>query len=137
MINIYLNKKIIASNAKQAKNIFSQAFGLRFKKQQNLIFDFKTERKEIIDMFFVFYPIDIIFLDENKKITELKENFRPWKIYKMKNKARFMLELKDGTISNNNVRMQQVVVFYLLNLLLLILQPALPPQTGPVLELVL
>jgi|TARA_B100002003_G_C14150281_1_gene553217 uncharacterized membrane protein (UPF0127 family) len=109
MINIYLNKKIIASNAKQAKNIFSQAFGLRFKKQQNLIFDFKTERKEIIDMFFVFYPIDIIFLDENKKITELKENFRPWKIYKMKNKARFMLELKNGTISNNNVKVSDKI----------------------------
>ena len=65
-MKIRLNKKIIATNAKQVKNIFSQAIGLRFSKQKNLIFDFKEERKEIIDMFFVFYPIDIVFLNKNK-----------------------------------------------------------------------
>jgi|TARA_Y100000310_G_C20201688_1_gene587199 hypothetical protein len=108
-MKIRLNKETI--DAKQVKNIFSQATGLRFRKFQNLIFDFKKERKEIIDMFFVFYPIDIIFLNQNKQVTELKKNFKPWRIYKQKTKARFMLELKDGTISKNNVRINDKISF--------------------------
>ena len=39
-------------------------------------------------MFFVFFPIDVLFLDKNKKVVELKENFKPFSIYFPKNKAK-------------------------------------------------
>jgi uncharacterized membrane protein (UPF0127 family) len=95
--------KTIAQDAFLIKNFISQMIGLRFSKQKNLIFDFKTEKKEIIDMFFVFYPIDLIFLDKDKKVIELKRNFRPFRIYKNKIPSRYMIELKKGIIKEKNI----------------------------------
>ena len=49
-------------------------------------------------MFFVFYPIDVLFLDKYKKVVEVKENFRPFEFYTPKNKALYTIELPQNTI---------------------------------------
>ena len=111
MMNILIGKKIIAKDAKLLVHSFSHFMGLRFSKFKNLIFDFGLSRKEIIDMFFVFYPIDVIFLDSNKKVVEIKENFKPFRIYNMREKARYMIELKCGTISKNKIKVSDNISF--------------------------
>ena len=77
------------------KNPLLQAFGLMFSRKRKdfaLIFDFKKEKKECFHMFFVFYTINLIFLDKNKKVVEIKENFKPFRIYFAKAKARYVIE---------------------------------------------
>jgi uncharacterized protein len=49
-------------------------------------------------MVFVFYPIDVLFLDKNKVVVEVKDNFRPFSFYTPKNKAMYVIELPAGTI---------------------------------------
>ena len=44
-------------------------------------------------MFFVFFPINVLFLDKNKQIIEIKKNFRPFTTYKSKNKANYVVEI--------------------------------------------
>jgi uncharacterized membrane protein (UPF0127 family) len=104
--------QIIAKNVILLKSFFRQAIGLRFSiKQKNLIFDFKKERNETIDMFFVFYPIDLIFLDKDKNVVELKENFKPFHIYKNINPSIYLIELKKGSIKEKNINLGDKVCF--------------------------
>lgn len=49
-------------------------------------------------MFFVFYLIDVVYLNSDKEIVELKPYFRPFSVYFPKNKARYVLELPAGYI---------------------------------------
>lgn len=104
-------KKIIAKDAILLTDFFKQMVGLRFKKKKNIIFDFKQEKKEIIDMLFVFFPIDLVFLDKNKKITELKQKLTPFTFYKAKNKARYLLELDAFSIAKNRLKLGDKIDF--------------------------
>ena len=67
---------IIAKDYILCNSILSKAKGLMFSKQKNLVFTFPSEKFVPLHMLFVFFPIDVIFADENKKITEFKEDFR-------------------------------------------------------------
>ena len=64
-----------------------------FSKRKNLVFVFDKEVKESLHMFFVFYPIDVLFLDKDKRVVEIKRNFKPFKFYFPKNKAQYIIEL--------------------------------------------
>ncbi len=75
------------------KSHFSKATGLMFSPQKNLIFIFDKEVKEPLHMFFVFYPIDVLFLDANKTIVEIKRNLKPFTVYNPKKKAQYIIEL--------------------------------------------
>jgi len=111
MMEICKNKKNIACCVALKDNIIKQFVGLRFKKQTNLIFEFKKEKKITMDMFFVFYSIDIIFLNKEKKVIELKPNFKPFEIYSTKNKVKYAVELKEGFIKENNIRLKDRLDF--------------------------
>lgn len=109
IIKLSNKNKIISKKAQIIKSIFLQFVGLRFSKQKDLIFQFRTERHLTIDMFFVFYPIDLIFLDENKKVIELKNCLKPFSFYRTKNKVMYFLELKKGIIKDNNIKLNDDV----------------------------
>jgi len=68
-----------------------------FSKKRNLLFVFDKERKISLHSFFVFFSFDAFFLDRNKKIIEIKKNFRPFRIYNSKKKAKYVLELTKGS----------------------------------------
>ena len=92
--------KIIAADFKLCDDNYSKFIGLMFSRRQGkaLIFKFSKERIIALHMFFVFYPIDVLFLDKNKIVVDKKENFRPFTLYNSKNKAMYAIELSDGTI---------------------------------------
>jgi len=96
LINKTIKKEII--KIKFAKTFIKKATGLMFSKEKNfdycLIFDMGVESKiySSIHMLFVFYPILLLFLDENKKIVDIRIA-KPWGFYSPKNKARYILEL--------------------------------------------
>ncbi|MBI5393431.1 DUF192 domain-containing protein [Candidatus Woesearchaeota archaeon] len=84
---------LIAEDALICRSYLSKASGLMFSKRKNLVFVFDNEVKEPLHMFFVFYPIDALFLDKDKKIVEIKRNFKPFRFYSPKNKAQYIIEL--------------------------------------------
>ncbi len=85
--------KIISEKEIVCRNIFSQSLGLMFRKRQNLVMVFKKERKISLHNFFVFYPIDVLLLNEKKEIVEIKRNFRPFTLWASKEKGKYLLEL--------------------------------------------
>ena len=62
-------------------------------------------------MFFVFYPIDVLFLDKNKIVAEMKENFRPFAFYNPKNKAMYIIELPKGAIKKSKTEIGDEIKF--------------------------
>lgn len=89
------NKNIVISKKERlANNIFTQGLGLMFSKRANLIMDFSSKRKISLHNCFVFYPLEILVLDENKTIVEILDQFKPFTLHwKSKEKGRYLVEL--------------------------------------------
>lgn len=80
---------------KICESFFSKFFGLMFSKKKNLLFVFNKKCKPVIHMFFVFYPIEIYFFDEDKKVLE-KIEAKPFRVYKGKFDSKYILEIPKG-----------------------------------------
>lgn len=85
--------KIISKKERYCTTLLSQSLGLMFRRKQNLVMIFKKEKKARLHNFFVFYPIDVLLLDKNKKIVEIKKNFKPFTIWNSKKKGKYVVEL--------------------------------------------
>ena len=100
MIKNITKNKIIVKNHVVCKSIWSKARGLMFsrsKKDFGMVFLFDKEKKYSLHMCFVFYPIDVLFLDKDMKVVEKKENFLPFTFFFPKKKASTIIELPDGS----------------------------------------
>lgn len=68
------------------------------------IFPFKRSRSLTITMMLVFFPIDILFLDENGVVVEMKRSLRPFSHYRTIEKCRSFIELPEGSIRYHDIR---------------------------------
>ncbi|MBU0757649.1 MAG: DUF192 domain-containing protein [Nanoarchaeota archaeon] len=88
------------------KTILSKTKGLMFSKKivdSCLIFFFEKPTIVGLHMFFVFFPIDVLFLDKDRIAVEIKENFRPFALYTPKKKASYVVELPFGIIKEKGI----------------------------------
>ncbi len=46
------------------------------------------------------YPIDVVYLDENKTVVHIEENLKPWRVAPIRMNAATVLELPSHTIWN-------------------------------------
>ena len=106
-------KRKILANAKLCNDAFSKFVGLMLStdKNKSLAFKFSKERIISLHMFFVFYPIDVLFLDKNKIVVDKKENFKPFRFYKSKKKAMYAIELPNGTIKKTGTEIGDKIIF--------------------------
>lgn len=76
----------------------SQARGLmfRFPKNDGLLFKFKKEKKVALHMFFVFIPIDIVYLNKDKTVIKIIKHAKPFTPYIRSTFCNYILELKDS-----------------------------------------
>ncbi|MFP4568020.1 MAG: DUF192 domain-containing protein [Candidatus Woesearchaeota archaeon] len=105
-------KKIITNKTIHRTSLLSKATGLMLHKKilnEAHIFYFKKPIKIEITMLFVFFPIDIIFLNKNK-IIEIKENLKPFRHYKAKNQANTFIELPRGHIKKHNLEINDEII---------------------------
>jgi uncharacterized membrane protein (UPF0127 family) len=91
----------IARNIEFTRTTFSQVMGLMFRKSitydYSMIFILKKPSQVSIHMLFVFFPIDVIFLNKEKKIMGFSR-LRPWVGYKAMEDIKYIIEMKAGTI---------------------------------------
>ena len=102
------NSKIIVKNVEYCRTIFEQARGLMFRlpiKDKCLIFVFRKESRPHFHMLFVFFHIDMVFLDSNRKIVDLRSRVRPFRLeIKPRKDCRFVIELPAGTIRKSRLK---------------------------------
>jgi uncharacterized protein len=90
---------------KVCNTIISRAIGLMFSKKLKdscLLFVLPREQTISLHMFFVFYPIDVLFLNEKKEIVDMKKNFMPFTVYFSKKPAKYVIEMPQGSIKKIN-----------------------------------
>jgi len=105
---------VVCKKSKYLKSILSKSIGLMFSQKiydTGLIFVFNKPTVVHLHMFFVFFPIDVFFLNKNKKVIELKENFLPFTLWFSKVKSSFIIETPKNTIKNSNTRIGDTLAF--------------------------
>lgn len=62
-------------------------------------------------MLFVFFPIDVLFLDKERKVVELKEDFLPFRFYFPAKKAQYIIEAPRTTIAGSKTSIGDIITF--------------------------
>ncbi len=107
-------KKTILTKKRVICNTFlSKITGLMFKRKlrdKSLVFIFESEQPVSVHMFFVFFPIDIIFLNKTKKVVFMKEKFMPFTML-LPVKSRYILECPAGTLRRSKTKIGDLLKF--------------------------
>ncbi|MBU0666719.1 MAG: DUF192 domain-containing protein [Nanoarchaeota archaeon] len=114
MIKNKTKNKILTKEKRMCNSMISKATGLMFSKKnkdQGLIFTFNKTQKMSLHMLFVFYPIDVLFLDEKNKVVEIKENFSPFTFYTAKNKSKTFIELNNGLVKKTKTEVGDEILY--------------------------
>ena len=97
---ITANGLTLASSAKYCNSFYSRFRGLMFskklKEKEGLIIDVCLESRELssIHMVFVFFSIDVLWLDSKKKVVDLRRDVKPFYPFIIpKDAARYVIEL--------------------------------------------
>jgi len=90
-----------------ADSFMPRFLGLMFRKdlERGLILKLpssRSRRGSAIHMFFMRFPLDIIFADADKKVVDIV-SIEPWKTYTPKAPAKYVIEMEKGTINNFNL----------------------------------
>ena len=98
--------KIITENTKTVKNIFKKGrvLILNFNPPDALILEFRKQKIQYIHNFLVPYPLHILYLDKNNKITN-KHRLTPWRGIS-KGKAQKIIEIPE--IQNNKETIHKI-----------------------------
>ena len=93
----------VCYSAQIAKSLINRGLGLiilnNFKDFDGLIF----ENCKIIHSFFMKFSFDAVFLDADFKVIAMYSGFKPFRISKFHRKAKYVLELPEGTIKKHNI----------------------------------
>ena len=105
-------KTLLSKKPKFCKTLLSKTIGLMFAfKPKTLIFAWKKEKILSLHMFFVFFPIDVLWLNKNKKVIQLKQNLKPFQIIIPKNPAQYVIEFRAGTIKKTKTQIKDLIKF--------------------------
>jgi uncharacterized membrane protein (UPF0127 family) len=108
-------KKVKLANSIHIRNSFvGKGTGLMFHrkiKDSAYIFPFESERKIAITMMFVFFSIDILFLNKENKIVEIKKCLKPFSNYIPKKKAMYVVELPEGHVDKFKIKLNEKIIF--------------------------
>lgn len=100
-----------------ADTYLKKAIGLMLRKKikgTRMLFEFQAPTKCGIWMIFMKFPIDIIFIDANNKVSTIAKNARPmtlnpktWRIYLPNKKCKYVLETESGFAYKNRIKIGQ------------------------------
>ncbi len=95
--------KTVIDRVKTAEGLWAQFQGLMFERPSRfdyaLVFPLPFESRvgASVHMLFVFFPLDLVFLDKGRRVIDKKEDFRPFSLnYTPKKPAAYFIELPAG-----------------------------------------
>jgi uncharacterized protein len=100
-VNIKFRGKIV-SKARFGKSFLAQLNGLMYTRKlkggRSLILDrgYESRVDSGIHMLFVFFPLDVVFLDAKKIVVDVREAFPFRSIVTPRKKARYIIEMNKG-----------------------------------------
>ncbi len=99
--------------AEAAESFFSRLRGLMFRSAlapgSGLLIKFFF-RDASVHSLFMRFTIDMVFLDESKRVVEIT-TLKPWRIYNPKQRSAYVLELNEGGAEQSGVEIGDVLEF--------------------------
>ena len=112
MIKNLTRNTVITKDHSVYSSTLQKAMGLMLTlRPKAIVMDFSPSQIVSLHMFLVFYPIDVIGLDNSKNVVSLKRTFRPCSIYSTPKPVRYVLELPSGSIHLSNTRVGDRITF--------------------------
>ncbi len=93
----------LSMNIKKAETVGSRLLGLMFRKSLAEDEGLHIIPCNGIHMFFMRFPIDVVFLDREERVVKIVENLRPWRIVPIVKGAYSTLELPVGSIQKHKI----------------------------------
>ncbi|MFB6241993.1 MAG: DUF192 domain-containing protein [Candidatus Nanosalina sp.] len=84
--------------AELADTLLEKSWGLSMRKKGKMLFVFSSPGRPPIDMMLVQEPLNLYFLDSNRKVVDARKaepwtlDPRTWKVYRPEQDAKFLLE---------------------------------------------
>ena len=95
--------KVIAKEVRLADTYLLKLRGLMFENRGRfnyaLVFDLRGEHKfsASIHMLFVFFPIDVLYLDKNRKVVQVVRNLKPFTpLFVPQKQSAYIVEIPAG-----------------------------------------
>ncbi len=99
------------------RNFFELSRGLMFRKDisesnEAYIFVLGKERKAAITMMFVFFSIDVLWINSKFEVIDTKENVKSFSFHTgHKGKAKYFIEMPQGSIKKHNIKPGDKILF--------------------------
>jgi len=110
---LFAEKKIVIKKVRFASTQWERTKGLMFEDEKNfnyaLVFEFPNESRVgcSLHMLFVFFPIDVLFLNKEKKVVD-KTTLTPFILnYTPKKPAKYVIEMPKG--KGKNIKLGQKI----------------------------
>ncbi|HEX54919.1 MAG: DUF192 domain-containing protein [Candidatus Altiarchaeales archaeon] len=104
---------VISENSGIANSLFSRLKGLMLSERRDLVLVSPREgiRESSIHMLFMRFPIDVIWLNSDMRVVDLKSKIPPfnpfamrtWRIYRPRKPARYVIELGGGNLGETRI----------------------------------
>lgn len=97
------NKLCIAQQTKVANHIWGRMLGLMGKRsldEHHALFIYPCQQ---IHTFFMRFPIDCVFINQDYKVIYLLEHVRPWRVSEKVSEAYGVIELASGVIQKTDI----------------------------------
>jgi|SRR5436190_11280930 len=92
---------VVAERCRIAQGLFQTVFGLHLLPQLSAGEGLLLPSSTTIDTTFMRYPIDLVFLDRNRRVTKVVPNLKPWRFALWNPGARDCLELPSGAAAGS------------------------------------
>src|SRR5438874_11681286 len=99
----------LADKAERADTFWSRGRGLMFTPPLPAGGGLVIEPCSSIHMFFMRYPLDILFLDKQGKVVFMYRGIKPWRLGRVVRGARLAIELPEGTIAESGTQVGDTV----------------------------
>lgn len=98
----------VARNVRICRNLFDKTRGLMFvirPEHDAYLFMFHSEKIVSLHTMFVFFPIDVVYLDSRKVVVETKSNVRPFTpVVWPGNRAMYIVEARAGLVKRKTIK---------------------------------
>lgn len=111
MADLRIDGVVIASEVELADTVLKKIIGVMFRRSLPqdfaMVFDMGREMRanSAIHMMFVFVSIDVVYLDDSRRIVDIKYRLRPWiGIAIPKRRARYAIEMPAGAAMEHGLK---------------------------------
>jgi len=101
--------EVLANRVELADTFWRRFRGLMFRRNfrrgQALLFKLSKPSRYGVHMFFVRFPIDLLYLNSKFSVVDMRQTLGPWRIHRPRVKANYIVELPVGTISRTRTKL--------------------------------